>query len=107
MAAKKPVTMICTYRPKPGKEKALFELVKKHWPTLHRAGLATSEPALVYRASDKHMHRDYFVEIFSWVDEKASRTAHESPEVMSVWEPMSPILENGPSPELAVAERIS
>jgi hypothetical protein len=102
----KPVTMMCTYRPKAGKEKQLWSLVKKHWAVLNKAGLTTKEPPLVYRAVDKHGGGVSFVEIFSWKDEKASAIAHQSPEVMAIWEPMGPILAGGPSPELAVVERI-
>jgi quinol monooxygenase YgiN len=82
-----------TYRPKKGKEEELLELVKKHWPALNALGLSTSEPAKVYRATDKRSGQVYFIEIFSWRDEQASTTAHQTPEVMAIWEPMGPILE--------------
>jgi len=32
--------------------------------------------------------------MFQWKDEKASEIAHQTPEVMAIWEPMGPILEN-------------
>jgi len=101
--ATRPVTMLCTYRPKKGKEKELFALVKKHWGTLNRIGLATKEPATVYRATDKESGRLFFVEIFSWRDERASAVAHQTPEVMAIWKPMMPILA---SMELAVIEPV-
>jgi quinol monooxygenase YgiN len=82
-----------TYRPKKGKEEEVFELVKKHWPALKALGLSTDEPAKVYRATDKRSGQVYFVEIFSWRDEQASSVAHQTPEVMAIWEPMGPILE--------------
>jgi len=91
--AAKPVLTHVTYRPKKGKESELFALVKKHWPTLRRTGLVTGDPATVYRATDKRSGAVYFVEIFSWRDEKASGIAHQTPEVMAVWEPMGAILE--------------
>lgn len=89
----KPVLTHVTYRPKKGKEGELFALVKKHWPTLKEIGLATNEPAKVYRATDKRSGQVYFIEIFSWRDEKASDIAHQTPEVMAVWETMGPVLE--------------
>jgi len=101
MAKGKPVIAHVTYMPKKGKEKELLELVKKHWPTLKKAGLATSEPAKVWEATDIRSGRVYYIEIMTWVDEEASRMAHELPEVMAVWEPMGNIMEgfNGsPSP---------
>ncbi len=102
--ATKPVTMLCTYRPKKGKEKQLFALVNKHWPALHGAGLATDEPATIYRATDKRTGRVYFVEMFSWKDGQASVIAHQTPAVRAIWNPMERVLE---SMELAAIERVS
>ena len=36
MVKSKPVRILCTYRPKKGKEQALLALVKRHWPALNR-----------------------------------------------------------------------
>ena len=104
MKAKGPMTMLCTYRSKKGKEKELLALVKRHWQTLNRAGLVTKEPATVYRATDKKSGRVSFVEIFSWRDEETSALAHQTPAVMAIWEPMGPIMD---SMELAVIEPVS
>src|SRR4026209_39463 len=78
----KPVLTHVTYRPKKGKEQELFDLVKKHWPVLKGLGLSTNEPAKVYWATDKRSGQVYFIEIFSWRDEKAPDIAHQTPEVM-------------------------
>ena len=99
-----PVLTHVTYRPKKGKEEELFALVKKHWPILKGIGLSTNEPAQVYRATDKRSGQVYFIEIFSWRDEQASTTAHQTPEVMAVWETMGPVLEGL---ELAALEPFS
>jgi hypothetical protein len=101
--ATKPVTMLCTYRPKLGKEKELIALLKKHWRTLKTIGLATQEPATVYRATNKESGQVYFVEIFSWCNEQASVDAHQTPEVMAIWGPMGLIMD---SMELAVIEPV-
>ena len=107
MPRNKPVMMMCTYRPKRGKEKQLLSLVKKHWRTLHRAGLTTDEPAQIFRAFDKRGDRTArFIELFSWKNERSSALAHEVVDVVKIWEPMAAILDEGPSPELAVIERI-
>jgi hypothetical protein len=89
----KPVKTLVTYYPKEGKENELLEMVQKHWPALSGTGLVTDEPAVVYRAWDKRSGKPHFVEIFSWRDEQASSLAHQTPEVMAVWEPMKPLLE--------------
>ena len=100
----KPVLTHVTYRPKKGKEQELFVLVKQHWPVLKELGLSTNEPAKVYRATDKRSGAVYFIEIFSWRDEKAPDIAHQTPEVMAVWETMGPVLEGL---ELAALEPFS
>ena len=99
-----PVRVLCTYRPKRGKEKELLSLVKNNWTTLKRAGLVTKDRAVVYRATDKKSARIYFVESFSWRDQEASDAAHRTPEVMAVWDAMGPLLEGM---ELAVIEPVS
>lgn len=86
------VSMLVTYHPKPGSENALLELVKKHWGVLHGLGLATATPAKTWRGRDKRTGAEFFVEMFEWVDERASDVAHELPEVMAVWETMGPLL---------------
>lgn len=102
----KPIEMHCVYRPKAGQEEALFALVNKHIPALRRVGLVTDAPAFVYRAKDKRSGRPFFIEIFTWRDEEAPGIAHQMPEVMAIWEPMGPMIEGGPSPELAFLESV-
>lgn len=91
----------CSAPTAPGRGKR-DNLVKKHWPALRAAGLATGEPATIYRA-DKRSARLYFVEIFSWKDGQASVIAHQTPEVRAIWGPMEPLLE---SMELAIIEPV-
>jgi quinol monooxygenase YgiN len=100
---KKPVTMHVTYRPKPGKEQELLELIKKHGPALQATGLIVGGLPTIYRASDKRSGEKFFIETFSWRDEDAPEAAHQMPEVMSVWEPMTPILAGM---QLAVLEEV-
>ena len=104
MASSSPVTMLVTYRPKKGKEKELQALVEKHAPALRKVGLITGEPVKVWKATDKRSGSVYFVESFQWRDGEASTVAHQTPEVMAVWEPMGPILEKM---ELAMIEPLS
>ncbi len=103
----KPMLMFQVYRPKAGQEEALFELVKKHWPAVKQAGLATETLPLVYRALDRHTKRPFFVEIMEWRDAEAPGVAHQMPEVMAIWEPMGPMIEGGPSPQIAMLEQVS
>ena len=93
MSKPTPVTMLVTYKPKKGKEEELLPLVQKHLPVLQRIGLATAEPAKVWKATNKRTGEVSFVELFQWKDDQAAGIAHQTPEVMAVWEPMGPILE--------------
>jgi hypothetical protein len=88
-----PVETIVTYVPKKGKEAELLELVKKHEPALRKVGLVTSEPFRVWKAFDIRKQRVQYIEHFAWKDGSSSDVAHQTPEVMAVWEPMGPVLE--------------
>lgn len=92
------------YRPKKGKGDELFALVKKHGPALQSTGLIVGGKPVVYRAHNIRTNEDFFVEIFSWRDEQASRAAHDTPEIMAVWGPMTPLLE---SLEISVLEEVA
>ena len=88
-----PVLTLVKYQPKPGSEARLLELVRQHWPTLRKLELATATPPQVYRSVDKRSGRPSIIEMFEWADETSSETAHQTPEVMAVWETMGPLLE--------------
>src|SRR6266852_4737937 len=91
-----PVNRLVIYRPKKGKESALEPILHQHGPVLRRSGLITDEPVRLWRATDLRREGEpepYFVEIFQWRDENASDIAHQTPEVMAVWETMGPHLE--------------
>ena len=88
-----PIEVLCRYRVKSGQAEAFAEMLGRHWQTLHNAGLATDEPARLLRAGDK-AGNVAFIETFSWKNEDAVQTAHESPEVMSLWEPMGSLCED-------------
>lgn len=91
-----PVTVISKFVVKPGKEAEMRALLAQHWPTLHRLGMTTDEPALTYEGVPAPEEKEeahgastgVFVEIFSWKNAKQVEIAHQSPEVMAVWEPM-------------------
>ncbi len=53
--------------------------------------------------SEERLLETAVVEMFEWTDDTSSETAHQLPEVMAVWEPMGPLLENM---ELTRLERV-
>lgn len=81
-------TVICTYRARVDAEAAFVELLRRHWDTLHELGFVTDERSTIYR----RLNEPTYVEIFSWVDGGFEK-AHEHPDVLAVWEPMEPLLE--------------
>lgn len=93
MAASNAIPMLCLYKIKKGREDEFLQLLYKHWPTLNRVGLVTPEPAQVLRGQDKGGNT-FFIEQFSWKDSSSPGVAHQTPEVMAVWEPMGAHTEN-------------
>jgi hypothetical protein len=84
--------MLVIYRLKPGTEEKFLPLLQVHWPALDRAGLAGPEPVKAWRAVSKQ-GQVAFVETFQWKDRESSGIAHQTPEIMKVWEPMGEFLE--------------
>lgn len=82
---------------KPGAREQFIELLRRHWPTLRDAGLATDTPAPHFEAEvggGRHNGTGTtFVEIFSWTSGQSADLAHRMPEVMAVWEPMGALVE--------------
>jgi hypothetical protein len=83
-------TVICTYRVRPEAEDEFVNLLAKHWHTLHDLGFVTDEESVVYR---EIRGRPTYVEIFTWVAGGFER-AHDHPDVLALWEPMEPLLED-------------
>jgi hypothetical protein len=82
-------TVLCTYRVRAAEEARFVALLSRHWKTLHSLGFVTDDESLVFRSVDEP--RTY-VEVFTWVDGGFDQ-AHEHPDVLAIWEPMEPLLE--------------
>lgn len=72
--------VIASYRPKPGKEAALLEILKEHLPILRGLGFATDRVCHLMKAED-----GTFVEVFEWTSKEAVGKAHEHPVVLEMW----------------------
>ena len=89
-------TVICTYRVRADAEEQFVHLLRRHWQTLHNLGFVTDEESLVFKTAEDGLS---YVEIFTWVEGGFDR-AHEHPDVLAIWEPMEPLLEDrGPLPK--------
>jgi hypothetical protein len=76
-----PETVIAIYKPKPGSEAPLMNLVRTHVPRLRELGLATEmQPILLRSPKDGTL-----LEIFDWRDKAAVEAAHSHPEVLAMW----------------------
>ena len=71
---------VACYRPRPGSEQALLELVRNHLPPLRAEGLVTGRAPIVMRTADGTI-----VEVFEWVSQEAIASAHGNPTVRDLW----------------------
>jgi hypothetical protein len=72
--------VVACYKPRPGCEAALGELVGNHLPPLRAEGLVTERAPIVMRAADGTI-----VEVFEWVSQEAIAGAHTNPVVQDLW----------------------
>ncbi len=71
---------VACYKPRPGCEDALLELVGNHLPPLRAEGLVTERTPIVMRTANGTI-----VEIFEWVSREATAGAHNNPVVLDLW----------------------
>jgi hypothetical protein len=71
---------VACYRPRPGCEEALLELVRNHLAPLRSQGLVTARPPIVMRTADGTI-----VEVFEWVSQEAIAGAHHNEAVIDLW----------------------
>ena len=75
------VVCIVAYRPKPGHEKELLEIVRSRVPTLRMEGLVTDRVLVIMRAKDNTI-----VEVSEWKSREAIEEAHQNPRVLAMWD---------------------
>jgi quinol monooxygenase YgiN len=95
------VMVIACYRPKPGKEEVLLELMKIHLPTLRDEGLVGDGPSLCGRAKDGTI-----IEVFTWKSQAAIDAAHENPVVGAMWERYAKVCDFTPVGEVEEAKQL-
>ena len=95
------VIVIVAYRPKPGKEKELLDLVRSRVPALRTEELAADREPIIMRARDGTI-----IEVSEWKSQKAIDAAHKSPNVLAMWEKFFAICDCVPFRTLAEAEEM-
>jgi quinol monooxygenase YgiN len=74
------VVVIVAYRPKPGKENELVDLVRSRVPTLRKEGLVTDRVPTIMRSRDGTI-----IEVSEWKSREAIDAAHKNPNVLAMW----------------------
>src|ERR1700739_1647564 len=94
-------TVIVGYKPKPGKEAALKELMKTHLPRLKSQGLVRDQESYIMEAGDGTI-----VEVFEWLSDEAVQKAHSNPEVQKMWGEYAEVCDYVPVGTLAEAANL-
>ena len=75
------VICIVAYRPKPGHEKELLQIVRNRVPTLRMEGLVTDRVPTMMQAKDGTI-----IEVSEWKSREAIEEAHKNPRVLAMWD---------------------
>ncbi len=93
--------VIACYRPKPGKDVELLELMKTHLPVLREEGLVGDSPSLCGKAKDGTI-----VEVFCWKSQEAIDSAHSNPQVLAMWGRYAEVCDYIPVADVAGAKNL-
>jgi quinol monooxygenase YgiN len=74
------IVVIVAYRPKPGKENELVELVRSRVPTLRKENLVTDRVPTIMHSRDGTI-----IEVSEWKSREAIDAAHKNPNVLAMW----------------------
>ena len=93
------VVCIVAYRPKPGREKELVEIVRNRVPVLRMEHLVTDRAPVLMRAKDGTI-----IEVSEWKSKKAIEEAHKNPRVLAMWDKFFAVCDCVPLKTVAEAE---
>ena len=95
------VCVIVAYRPKPGKEAELLEVVRSRVPTLRKEGLVTDRAPVIMRAKDGTI-----IEVSEWKSREAIDAAHKNENVWALWNKFFAICDCVPLKTVAETEEM-
>ncbi|SRR5947209_4520911 len=95
------IVVIVAYRPKPGKENELVDLVRSRVPTLRKEKLVTDRTPTIMRARDGTI-----IEVSEWKSQGAIDAAHKNPNVLAMWNQFFTLCDCVPLKSLAEAEEM-
>jgi len=93
--------VIVAYKPLPGKEKALEELMKTHWDTLNKEGLVSNRKSIIAKSSNGAI-----IEVFGWKSKEAIEYAHTNKAVQEMWQEYARVCEFIPIGQVPESEQL-
>ncbi|MBK6265109.1 hypothetical protein JKA74_08670 [Marivirga sp. S37H4] len=93
--------VIVGYRPFPGKESQLMELMNIHWQTLDKENLVSARKPVLMKSLDGTV-----IEVFGWKSKEAMDLAHSNETVLKIWEKYAEVCEYVPIAELTESKHI-
>lgn len=72
------------FKPKPGKEDDLLQVIEDRSPLLRKLGMMTERKPISMRSSEGAI-----IHVSEWVDDDAITRAHSNPEVLALWQRFS------------------
>ena len=93
------IVVIVAYRPKPGKENELVDLVRSRVPTLRKENLVTDRAPTIMRSRDGTI-----IEVSEWKSQEAIDAAHKNPNVLAMWNKFFAVCDCVPLKSLAEAD---
>lgn len=83
--------VIVGYRPFPGKELELKNLIKNHWDVLYKEGLVTNRKSIVCKSEDGTI-----IEVFGWKSKQAIEQSHSNEVIQKMWSEFSKVCDYVP-----------
>ncbi len=93
--------VIVAYKPFPGKEDDLKNLMNSHWDILHAEGLVTDRKSIICEAKGGTI-----IEVFGWKSKEAIELAHSNKAVQKMWEEYSKVCEYIPINDVKESENL-
>lgn len=86
-----PETVMITFRPRPGAEHELANVIADHWATARKLDLVRADAHVTVRTKDEG-RRPMFVDIFTWRDRDIPDNA--PPAILKIWSEMNRLTES-------------
>ena len=93
--------VIACYRPKPGKNAELRDLMRSHVERLRAENLVTARKPILMEAADGTV-----LEVFEWLSQDAIDAAHSNPRVQEMWAEFSAACEYIPVSQVSEAAEL-